>query len=119
MFCLISGMHFMTCLAASPLLSVDMKKMEVNGTVSEVCQLMSHFILADIRVVAFKAHCIFFRRVSGIKFCWKILLKKIDICRSMRFVTRVAVAFLYRSMHIFTGNNLFLKLFVAGKADIL
>lgn len=119
MLWLISGMHFMAGLTASPLLPVYMEKVEIRITIAKIGKGFCRFFSGHFFVMASKTHGIVFNLVRKIEIVGEKLHQVLGVVCCMRIVACTAITLGNRSVEILAGGYLLFHLLMAGKAKIL
>jgi hypothetical protein len=119
MLFLVSGMHLVAGLTASPFLTVYMEKVEIHVPIAKISKRLCGFFSGNLFVMASKTHGIVFNLVRKIKIVRKKLHQVLGVICCMGVMTCAAITFGNRSVEILAGGYLLFHLFMAGKAKIL
>jgi hypothetical protein len=119
MLFLVSGMHLVAGLTASPLLTVYMEKVEIHIPIAKIRKGLCGFFSGYLFVMASKTHGIVFNLVREIEIVRKKLHQVLGVICCMGIVTCAAITFGNRSMKVLAGGYLLFHLLMAGKAEIL
>jgi len=119
MLFLVSGMHLVAGLTASPLLPVYMEKVEIHIPIAKIGKGLCRFFSGYLFIMASKTHGIVFNLVRKIEIVREKFHKVLGVVCGMGVMTCTAITLRNRPVEILAGGYLLFHLFMAGKAEIL